>query len=214
MPQVCDVGIVLVLRAPDFCEQLGSCFVALEDRSFVPTLHSQLLRARGRWHQFVYPWMLFWEERGLCASMFPPGQKPGVGEGGYSVSFYCFSIFLALWEDSSSTFQVWNLTTTKMTFSTLLLIIISRQNSLSKKNLSRKEISRNVIWLPENFTWYLMDAVPRGGSVGENQKNISLHMVFCATETHPPHIQPHALLHYWSITIQGCPCWVKTIHLQ
>lgn len=83
-----------------------------------------------------------------------------------------------------------------------------------KKNLSRKEISRNVIWLPENFIWYLMDAVPRGGSVGENQKNISLHMVFCATETHPPHIQPHTLLHYWSITIQGCPCWVKTIHLQ
>lgn len=91
MPQVSGAGIPRVQQAPDFWEQLSSCLVALENRSFLPTLHSQLLRAGGRWHQFVYPWMLFWEERDLCASIFSPWTETwGGGRVGTSVSFYCF----------------------------------------------------------------------------------------------------------------------------
>ena len=65
-------------------------------------------------------------------------------------------------------------------------------------------------------TWWIQ-------SVGEAvwKKNSSLYMLFYNTEIPPTHTHIHThththrlILYLWAMTVQGCPCWVKTTHLQ
>lgn len=202
--------------SPWFLWAARSCFVALQDRSLLPGLHSQLLGARGRWHRFVYPWMLLWEERASVLQHFPLDRDLG---GGRRVRLCHFTVFilLALWEDLllPSKLKTWK---KKRGFSTLLLIVISRHKCVIKKTqdiylfiFGWKDNSRNVIWLHVYFFFsYLVDSVSRGGSMRIRKKSLDtyglLHWDSPATYTHT------LILHFWSMTIQGCPCQMKTEH--
>lgn len=110
--------------SPWFLWAARSCFVALEARSFLPMLHSRLLGAQGRWHRFVYPWMLLWEERASALQNFPLGRNLGRGKEGYIcviLLFLSFKIFEKILLSLKS-----NNNKKPKHFSTLLLIIVSR----------------------------------------------------------------------------------------
>ena len=169
MPQVCGVGIPLVQWASDFCEQLRSCSVGPEDGSFLPTLCSQLLRAEGRWHRFVYPWLLFWEvERPLRFGIFPLDRNLEWGKGSISASFYCsylssylrrfFLYLLSLSQEQKKRI--------KSHYYSLLFLDKKTVKQFIKKFRMGRNLQKHPM-IASYFIWYLVDSVSRGGCMEE-----------------------------------------------
>lgn len=147
----------------DFREK-PQLFCCPEDGSLLPTPTASW--AEGRWHWFVYPWMLFWEERDLCALIFSPWTETWSGGGKY----FCVILLLYLSGCLRRFFLHLKLKSrAKKKKFTLLLTIVSRPKTAYPKNSGCKETFRNILWLPVYFIWYLVDSVSRGGCMEEKE---------------------------------------------
>lgn len=191
---MCGVGIPLVQRAPDFCEQLTVVLLPSKIDPFSPRCtHSFSGHREDGTNLFTHE--CFCERREPLCFNISPWTETWAGGGGYVCVIL---LFLSFWLFERIFFYLLSLKPNKKKrfFSTLLLIVISRHKWVIKKIQDFfffwwKDNSRNVIWLHVYIYIFgcLVDSVSRG-SVGKNQKEQSRY-IWSSTLRFPHHIYPH-----------------------